>query len=115
LLLELCARRAGDSLLDAVRRIAPEAIVGKILIQRDESTPDKRAIMMYRKLPHNIAQMQVLLCDPMLVSSLNTKLHVFEQRLAKLCKHLLRIPSSAITASVEIAHKHLPDRSYIVV
>lgn len=37
--------RSGDILLEAVRQIVPGLSVGKILIQRDESTEDKRAIV----------------------------------------------------------------------
>lgn len=33
----------------------PHHRAGKILIQRDESTPDKRPKLFYSKLPHDIA------------------------------------------------------------
>eukprot|EP00116_Pleurobrachia_bachei_P004537 sb/3464799/ len=38
----------------------------KILIQRDEGTPDKRAVFYYKKLPGDIASCQVIVVDPML-------------------------------------------------
>jgi uracil phosphoribosyltransferase len=60
--------RSGDALLEAVRDIEPAVKVGKILIQRDESRPDKPAVLMYHKLPPDIKDLHVLLCDPMLAS-----------------------------------------------
>lgn len=58
--------RAGDSLLEAVRRTAPGAAVGKILIQRDEASTAKVPILFYVKLPPDIAQRRhVILVDPM--------------------------------------------------
>mmetsp|Transcript_74095 Transcript_74095/g.211549 ORF Transcript_74095/g.211549 Transcript_74095/m.211549 type:complete len:223 (+) Transcript_74095:78-746(+) len=60
--------RGGDSLLDAVRACSPAMAVGKILIQRDESTPEKLPKMFYSKLPPNVANMDVLLVDPMLAT-----------------------------------------------
>jgi uracil phosphoribosyltransferase len=60
--------RSGDALLEAVREVEPAVKVGKILIQRDESRPDKAAVLMYSKLPPNIRDLHVLLCDPMLAT-----------------------------------------------
>lgn len=60
--------RAGDSLLDAVRFCLPAVRVGKILIQRDESTKEKKPLLYYTKFPKDIAKRQVLLVDPMLAS-----------------------------------------------
>lgn len=60
--------RSGDCLLEAVREIEPSCKVGKILIQRDEAHPDKIAQLYYRKLPARLADMHVLLCDPMLAT-----------------------------------------------
>ena len=42
--------------------------VGKILIQRDESTEEKVARLIYSKLPGDIADLRVLLVDPMLAT-----------------------------------------------
>lgn len=58
--------RSGDALLEAVREVEPACKVGKILIQRDESLPDKPAVLFYRKLPSSMDY--VLLCDPMLAT-----------------------------------------------
>ncbi len=54
--------------MSAVRSVLPASSVGKILIQRDETTEEKRAVLMYSKLPKNIATSQVLLLDPMLAT-----------------------------------------------
>lgn len=66
--------RSGDALLEAVRDVEPAIRVGKILIQRDEELPDKPARLFYSKLPPNISQMHVLLCDPMLATGGSAKL-----------------------------------------
>jgi uracil phosphoribosyltransferase len=68
---ELCAvsiMRSGDLLLEPLRRLVPGVAVGKLLIQRDEASRDKHAVMMYDKLPKDIASRHVLLCDPMLAT-----------------------------------------------
>jgi uracil phosphoribosyltransferase len=58
--------RAGDSLAASVRKCAPHAAMGKILIQRDEETALPK--LFYKKLPLGIEAMQVLLVDPMLAT-----------------------------------------------
>lgn len=63
--------RSGDALLEVVRDVEPSIRVGKILIQRDESHPDKIAKLFYSKLPPTIgtpSMPYVLLCDPMLAT-----------------------------------------------
>jgi len=60
--------RSGDALLEVVREIEPGIRVGKILIQRDESTTEKTATLLYSNLPPGISQQHVLLCDPMLAT-----------------------------------------------
>ena len=59
--------RAGDSLLDAVRRAVPNVLVGKILIQRDESDEQKRPVLLYSKVPQ-LKNKEVMLVDPMLAT-----------------------------------------------
>ena len=59
----------GDILQEAVRQLQPGVKVGKILIQRDESTKDKTPILFYKKLPRDIADCFVLLVDPMLATA----------------------------------------------
>eukprot|EP01036_Dinobryon_divergens_P032629 gene32628-42263_t len=63
--------RAGDSMLDAFMAIAPEASVGKILIQRDEET--SLPILFYSKLPPSISTKKVVLLDPMLATGGSAK------------------------------------------
>jgi uracil phosphoribosyltransferase len=68
---QICAvsiMRSGDALVEAVRAVEPAVRIGKILIQRDESHPDKRAALFYAKLPLGIANLHVVLCDPMLAT-----------------------------------------------
>jgi len=65
----LCAvsiMRAADCMLGVARDIMPSVTVGKILIQRDESTA--LPVLMYSKLPKDIALRPVLLLDPMLAT-----------------------------------------------
>ena len=57
--------RAGDSMLDSFMSIAPEATVGKILIQRDEETA--KPVLFYSKLPP-LANKNIALLDPMLAT-----------------------------------------------
>mmetsp|Transcript_6961 Transcript_6961/g.10172 ORF Transcript_6961/g.10172 Transcript_6961/m.10172 type:complete len:225 (+) Transcript_6961:65-739(+) len=58
--------RSGDALLESVRLLVPEISVGKILIQRDESHPEKIPKLFYSKLPKE--KKYILLCDPMLAT-----------------------------------------------
>jgi uracil phosphoribosyltransferase len=58
--------RSGDIPLDVLRKIAPGMAVGKILIQRDESTVEKLPTFYYSKLPPDVATRRIILVDPML-------------------------------------------------
>lgn len=60
--------RSGDILCEAVRRALVGCSVAKILVQRDEADAEKRSRVLYAKLPADIAQKQVVLCDPMLAT-----------------------------------------------
>ena len=60
--------RAGDSLLEAVRDIVPGIRVGKMWIQRNESSVTKEAVHSCTKLPKDINNMHIILCDPMLAT-----------------------------------------------
>lgn len=62
--------RAGDSMLDCFIKVAPEAQVGKILIQRNEST--KQPELFYSKLP-SLSSKTVMLLDPMLATGGSAK------------------------------------------
>ena len=60
--------RSGDALLESVRECLPGISVGKILIQRDESHPEKLPKLFFSKLPPGVQKKYVLLCDPMLAT-----------------------------------------------
>ena len=64
--------------MEAVRRVSVGISVGKILCQRDESDPLKRAKLFYSKLPKNISKKQVLLVDPMLATGGSASLAIRE-------------------------------------
>eukprot|EP00566_Odontella_aurita_P027933 CAMPEP_0113556238 /NCGR_PEP_ID=MMETSP0015_2-20120614/17151_1 /TAXON_ID=2838 /ORGANISM="Odontella" /LENGTH=196 /DNA_ID=CAMNT_0000457583 /DNA_START=167 /DNA_END=757 /DNA_ORIENTATION=+ /assembly_acc=CAM_ASM_000160 len=68
--------RAGDSLLESVRECLPGVRVGKILIQRDESSEEKEPKMFYAKMPPGVSDMNVLLCDPMLATGGSAKMAI---------------------------------------
>lgn len=57
--------RSGDIIAEAVRKLIPEVVVGKILIQRLEEHPEKPAVLHYTKFPKDIALRRVVVCDPM--------------------------------------------------
>ena len=76
---EICAVsiiRSGDALLEAVRDVEPAVRVGKILIQRDESDPEKRPKLFYSKMPPGVENMHILLCDPMLATGGSAKMAI---------------------------------------
>merc|ERR1712232_1196387 len=58
--------RSGGILLEAVRKVAPNSKTAKILIQRDEETAEPK--LFYSKLPPNVKDLHVILCDPMLAT-----------------------------------------------
>eukprot|EP00668_Euglena_longa_P029008 GGOE01036346.1.p2 GENE.GGOE01036346.1~~GGOE01036346.1.p2 ORF type:complete len:258 (+),score=83.33 GGOE01036346.1:61-774(+) len=58
--------RAGESMEAGLRAVCRGISIGKILIQRDESTALPR--LYYVKLPADISQRKVLLLDPMLAT-----------------------------------------------
>lgn len=58
--------RGGDSMIGEVFDMIPGIGIGKVLIQRDESTVDKTPVFYYSKLPEDIAsKRRVLILDPM--------------------------------------------------
>ncbi|KAG9396567.1 Uracil phosphoribosyltransferase [Carpediemonas membranifera] len=58
--------RAGESMEKALSNIIQEVRIGKILIQRDEETA--LPVLIYEKMPRDIANRHVLLLDPMLAT-----------------------------------------------
>jgi len=65
-------------LFQPVRRVSVGISVGKILCQRDESDPLKRAKLFYSKLPLNIHKKKVLLVDPMVATGGSASLAIRE-------------------------------------
>ena len=66
---KLCAvsiPRSGDTMEQGVRQVIRDVRIGKILIQRDEHTA--KPVLLYSKLPLDIANRIVLLLDPMLAT-----------------------------------------------
>ena len=61
--------RAGDSMIHEVMDLLPGITIGKVLIQRDETSEDKHAIMFYCKLPEDLKKKQrIFILDPMLAT-----------------------------------------------
>jgi uracil phosphoribosyltransferase len=60
--------RSGDILLDACKKLAPKSQVGKILIQRDEHHQDKTPILHWKKIPTDLVDKDIIVCDPMLAT-----------------------------------------------
>lgn len=58
--------RAGLGMLEGMSRLLPEASVGHIGLYRDEKT--LRPVTYYCRLPLNLAEVQVVLIDPMLAT-----------------------------------------------
>ncbi|MGW2847919.1 uracil phosphoribosyltransferase [Streptomyces sp. NPDC001274] len=58
--------RAGESMEGELRAVCPGVRIGKILIQRDETT--KRPHLYYTSLPSDIAKRHVLLLDPVMAT-----------------------------------------------
>ena len=66
-------QRSGDIVQEAVRQILPGIGIGKILIQRDESSPEKNPILYCKIFPKNISDCYVVLADPMLATGGSVK------------------------------------------
>jgi uracil phosphoribosyltransferase len=58
--------RAGDSMLGEIFNLIPGISIGKVLIQRDESSKDRHPVFYYSKLPEDISsKARVFVLDPM--------------------------------------------------
>jgi uracil phosphoribosyltransferase len=74
--------RSGNGMLDEVMNVCPDLVIGKILIQRDESSVDKRPIFFFEKLPKNLDSKRILILDPMLGTggSVNACIKVLKEK-----------------------------------
>mmetsp|Transcript_18938 Transcript_18938/g.21215 ORF Transcript_18938/g.21215 Transcript_18938/m.21215 type:complete len:131 (+) Transcript_18938:276-668(+) len=63
-------------MLQKMFELMPGIKVGKVLIQRDETTEDKRPVFYYSKLPASIADKRVFVLDPMLATGGSCKLTI---------------------------------------
>lgn len=68
--------RSGDILQEAVRQLEPGVAIGKILIQRDESDPEKKPKLFYSKFPRNVKDFTIMLVDPMLATAGSAKMAI---------------------------------------
>lgn len=60
--------RSGNSMVEELLMIMPGINVGQILVQRDETTKEKKAIFYFEKLPDDLSDKKMLLLDPMLAT-----------------------------------------------
>jgi uracil phosphoribosyltransferase len=67
--------RAGEAMEQALRSTIRGIKIGKILIQRDETSPAKQAKLFYSKLP-DVTDLAVFLLDPMLASGSSAALAI---------------------------------------
>ncbi len=65
--------RSGDALVESFRECLPGISVGKILIQRNEESIQKEAKYYYSKMPKDVGEMDIILCDPMLATGGSAK------------------------------------------
>jgi uracil phosphoribosyltransferase len=74
--------RSGNGMLDEVMNVCPDLVIGKILIQRDESSEDKHPIFFFEKLPKNLENKKILILDPMLGTggSVNACIKVLKEK-----------------------------------
>lgn len=60
--------RSGNSMVDELVQLMPDVSIGKILVQRNEETDDKKPIFFFEKLPKDVASKRIFLLDPMLAT-----------------------------------------------
>lgn len=60
--------RSGNSMVEELLIIMPGINVGNILVQRDETTKEKKAVFYFEKLPDDLNNKKILLLDPMLAT-----------------------------------------------
>ena len=74
--------RSGNGMVDEIMTICPDINIGKILLQRDESTTEKKPIFFFEKLPRNLENKRILVLDPMLGTggSVNATISVLKDK-----------------------------------
>lgn len=60
--------RSGNSMVDEIVNVVPEITIGKILLQRDEESEDKKPIFYFDKLPKELSSKRIFLLDPMVAT-----------------------------------------------
>jgi uracil phosphoribosyltransferase len=103
--------RAGMGMLDGVLSLIPGARVGFIGLYRDEET--LQPIEYYVKLPHDIAERDVILLDPMLATGNSTAAAVETVKQAG-ASSIRLIALIAAPEGIERIHRDHPDVSIIV-
>ena len=117
--------RAGQGMVDGILRLIPTARVGHIGLYRDPKTLDP--VEYYVKLPAEISEMQVLLCDPMVATgnSASEALRIIKDNGAKNIKMLCLVSCPEGVAKIHQDHpdvtiytaahdKILDDKGYVV-
>jgi len=117
--------RAGNGMLDGMLELLPAARVGHIGLYRDPTTLE--AVQYYFKVPSDIAQRMVIVCDPMLATgnSAVAAINRLKERGVTLIKLvcLLAAPEGVrtmlerhpdVTVTVAALDDHLNDHGYIV-
>ncbi|KCV68672.1 uracil phosphoribosyltransferase [Fonticula alba] len=103
--------RAGEAMEKALRECCRSIRVGKILIQRDESTAQPK--LFYAKLPPDIADRHVLLLDPMLAtggSAIKAVEVLIEQGVPEdriIFINLVAAPEGVLAFSKRFPHTHI--------
>lgn len=98
--------RAGLGMLDAVLELLPEARVGHIGLQRDETTAI--ASTYYSKLPPKLADSYVLMIDPMLATG-GSALAAIDMLKAASARIIRMICIVAAPEGVALLERHHPD------
>lgn len=60
--------RSGNAMVDELINLFPEISVGNVMLQRDESTEEKKPKFYFEKIPKNIQEKRFLVLDPMLAT-----------------------------------------------
>ncbi len=98
--------RAGLGMTDGILALVPEARVGHIGVQRDEST--KRPVEYYEKLPPDIADGPVLVVDPMLATG-GSAVHAVAYLKNRGCRQIRFLCLVAAPEGVDHLHEHHPE------